>query len=94
MLHLYSAFLCTQNALRRRGESPQPPPMSSILLDDAMAAILHQNTLHTPAYGWKGDSYEANQFMGLLGGHVGQRPMGKFGQEVLVLFLEGHHGIF
>ncbi len=34
---------------------------------------------------------------GLLGGHCGQRPMGKFGQGAGVtplLFFEGHPGIF
>ncbi len=34
---------------------------------------------------------------GLLGGHDGQRPMGKFGQDAGVtplLFFEGHPGIF
>ncbi len=55
LLHLYSAFLGTQSALHRRGESPQPPPMCSIHLDDATAAILRQNTHHTPAYWWRGD---------------------------------------
>jgi len=29
------------------GESPQPPPMCSIHLDDVMAAILRQNAHHT-----------------------------------------------
>ncbi len=35
--------------------------------------------------------------MGLLGGHDGQRPMGKFGQDTGVtplLFFEGHPVIF
>ncbi len=31
-------------------ESPQPPPVCSIHLDDGMAAKLRQNALHTPAY--------------------------------------------
>ncbi len=48
LLHLYSA-------LHRRGESPQPPPMCSIHLDDATAAILHLSAHHTPAYWWRGD---------------------------------------
>ncbi len=65
LLHLYSAFLGTQSALHRRGESPQPPPMCSIHLDDATAAILLQNAHHTPAYWWRGDRViEANQCMG------------------------------
>ncbi len=50
LLHLYSAFLGTQSALHRKGEPPQPPPMCSIHLDDATAAILRQNAHHTPAY--------------------------------------------
>ncbi len=36
--------------LHRRGESPCPPPVCSIHLDDATAAILRQNTPHTPVY--------------------------------------------
>ncbi len=54
-LHLYSTFLGTQSALHTRGESLQPPPMCSIHLDDVTAAIVHQNTHHTPAYRWRGD---------------------------------------
>ncbi|GAA6098726.1 uncharacterized [Tachysurus ichikawai] len=37
------------------GESPQPPPMRSIHLDDATTAILRQNAHHTPAYWYRGD---------------------------------------
>ncbi len=70
LLHLYNAFLGTQSALHERrrggGGSPEPPPMCSIHLDDAMAAILHQNTHHTPVYWWRGDSDEANQCMGMI----------------------------
>ncbi len=56
LLHLNSAFLGTQSALHCEGISPQPPPaVSSIHLDDETAAILHQNTHHTPAYWWRGD---------------------------------------
>jgi len=40
--------------------------MESIHLDDAMAAILRQNAHHTPAYWWRGDSDEANQYMGMI----------------------------
>ncbi len=54
LLHLYSAFLGPQSALHRRGESPHPPPVCSIHLDDATAAIVHQNAHHTPAYWWRG----------------------------------------
>ncbi len=42
LLHLYSAFLGTQSALHRMGGSLQAPPMCSIHLDDATAAILHR----------------------------------------------------
>ncbi len=55
LLHLYSAFLGTQL-----------PPKCSIHLDDATAAIVHQNVHHTPAYRWRGDSDEANQCMGMI----------------------------
>ncbi len=63
-LHLYSAFLGTQSALHSKGLSPHPPPVCSIHLDDATAAILHQNAHHTPAY-WR-QSDEANQCMGVI----------------------------
>ncbi len=47
LLHLYSAFLGTQSALHSKRESPHPPPMCSIHLDDVTAAIVQQNTPHT-----------------------------------------------
>ncbi len=52
-LHLYSAFLGTQSALHSKGwgESPHPPSVCSIHLDDATAAILRQNAHHTTATG-------------------------------------------
>ncbi len=82
LLHLYSAFLGTLSALHRRGESPQPPLMCSIHLEDATAAILHQNPHHTPAYWWRGDKeMKPIGVCGLLGGHDGQRSMRKFGQD-------------
>ncbi len=97
-LHLYSAFLGTQSALHRRGESPQPPSMCSIHLDDATAAILHQNAQHTPAYWWRGDRVmKPISVWGWWGGHDAQRPMGEFGQDAGVtplLFFEWHPGIF
>ncbi len=37
LLHLYSAFQGTQSALHTRGESPQPPPVCSIHLDEVRA---------------------------------------------------------
>ncbi len=83
LLHLYSAFPSTQSALHRRGGSPHPPPVCSIHLDDAAAAVLCQNAHHTPAYWWRGDrEMKPISVWGWLGGHDGQRPMGKFGQDV------------
>ncbi len=73
LLYLYNPVLGTQSALNSKGESPHPPPVCSIHLDDATAAILRQNAHHRvmkPISVW-----------GLLGGHDGQRPMGKFGQD-------------
>ncbi len=66
LLHLYSAFLGTQSALHSNGgissstTSVQHPP------DDVTAPIVRQNTPHTPAYWWRGDSDEANQCMGMI----------------------------
>ncbi|MGL4646505.1 MAG: hypothetical protein ACRCVL_05260, partial [Cetobacterium sp.] len=36
-------------------ETPQPPPMCTIHLDDVTTAILRQNAHHTPAYWWRRD---------------------------------------
>ncbi len=99
LLHLYSTFLGTQSASHRRGESPQPPPVCSVHLDDATAAIVCQNAHYTPAYWWRGDSVmKPISVWGWLGGHDGQRPVGKFGQDAggytPTLFFEGHPGIF
>ncbi len=94
---LYSTFLGTQSALHSKGVSPHPPPMCSIHLDDAMAAIVRQNAHHTPAYWWRGDRVmKTISVWGWLGGHDGQRPVGEFGQDAGVtplLFFEGHPGI-
>ncbi len=72
--------------------------MCSIHLVDATAAILRQNAHHTPAYWWRGDRVtKPIGVWGWLGAHVGQRPMGKFGQDagvILLLFFKGHPGIF
>ncbi len=95
MLHLYSAFLCTQSALHSKGLYPHPPPVCSIHLDDATAAILHQNAHHTPVERRQSD--EANQCMGMIrrpwwsedNGHVLPGCRG-----CTLLFLEGHPGIF
>ncbi len=66
LLHLYSTSLDTQSALHSNGgissstTSVQHPP------DDVTAAIVRQNTPHTPAYWWRGDSDEVNQCMGMI----------------------------
>ncbi len=89
-LHLYSAFLLflsTQSALHCEGGggSPRPPPVCSIHLDDATAAIVCQTAHHTPAYWWRGDRVmKPISVWGWLGGHDGQRPIGKFGQDAEV----------
>ncbi len=50
--------------------------MCSIHLNDATAAIVRQNTHHTPAYWWRGDRVmKPNSVRGWLGGHDGQRPV-------------------
>ncbi len=53
---------------------------------------------HTPVYWWRGDrGRKPISVWGWLGGHDGQRPMGKFGQNAGVtplLFFEEHPGIF
>ncbi len=63
-----------------------------------LAAILHQNAHHTPPYWWRGDRVmKPISVWGWLGGHDGQRPMGKFDQDAGVTplqFFEGHPGIF
>ncbi len=61
--------------------------MCSIHLDDATAAIVRQNAHHTSAYWWRGDRVmKPISVWGWLGGHDGQRPMGKFGQVTRILF--------
>ncbi len=52
--------------------------MCSIHLDDATAAILRQNAHHTPTYWWRGDRVmKPISVWEWLGGHGGQRPIGK-----------------
>ncbi len=96
LLHyIYIALLSTKSALRCQGVSPHPPSVCSIHLDDATAAIVHQNVPpHTSLLVERRPSEAVNQqIWGLLGGHDGQRPMGKFGQDAEVtplLFFERH----
>ncbi len=79
-IHVNSAFL---SALHYQGVSPHPPPVSSIHLDDATAAIVRQNAHLTPDYRWRGDRV-IQQIWELLGGHDDQRQMDKFGQDATV----------
>ncbi len=82
LLNLYSAFLGAQSDLHRMRESPQPPPMCSIHLDDCDGShIAPERPPHTSLLVERRQSNEANRCTGLLGGHDGQRPMGKFGQN-------------
>ncbi len=53
-LHLYSTFLSTQSTLHCEGDLPICHKCS-IHLDDATAAIVRQNSHHTPAYWCRGD---------------------------------------
>ncbi len=91
LLQLYST-------LHRRGgggggESAQSPPVCSIHLDDAAAAILRQNAQHTPVYWWRGDRVmKPISAWGWLGGHDGQRPMDA--RLTPLLFFKEHPGIF
>ncbi len=54
-------------------------------------------TTHQLIGGEETEWWSQSVYGGLLGGHCGQRPMGKFGQGAGVtplLFFEGHPGIF
>ncbi len=54
-------------------------------MDDATAAILRQNApQHTSLLERRPSDEPNQQIWGLLGGHDGQRPMGKFGQDAEV----------
>ncbi len=98
LLCLYSAFLGTQSALHRRGgdllNHHQCAASTWMMRRQPYCArtpTTHQltggeETVMKPIGVW-----------GWLGGHDGQRPMGKFGQNAGVtplLFFEGHPGIF
>ncbi len=96
--YIYIALFWVLKALYiEGGESPQPPPVCSIHLDDATAAIVRQNDHHTPAYWWRRERVMKPIVWGLLGDHDGQRPMGEFSQDAGVkplLFFKWHPGIF
>jgi len=62
---MYKIIIITAlKALYIEGESPQPPPMRGIRLDDVMAAILRQNTHHIRASWWRGDRVMKSQLKG------------------------------
>jgi len=63
LLQLYSTFLVLKALYMEGGMSSTNTNKCSIHLDNAKAAILHQKAHHTPAYWWRGDSDEANQFV-------------------------------
>ncbi len=65
LLHLYSAFLGTQSALHRSGESPQPPPMCSIHLDGSH--IAPESPPHTSLLVERRPSDEANIYILVYG---------------------------
>ncbi len=105
MMHLYCALLCIVVHPKRftimwGGVSPpQPPPMSSIHLDDATAATWQrrQYAHHTPATGGEEREIEPIKWMGLLGGHDWQGPVvgiwpGHRGYSPILY--ENCHGIF
>ncbi len=97
MCYIYIALFWVLKALYIvRRVSPHPPPVCSIHLDDATAAILRQNAHHTPAYWWRGDRVmKPISVWGWLGGHDGgRRPIGKFGQGYTPTLFQGHPGIF
>ncbi len=100
-LHLYSAFLGTQSTLHSvcvcvgGGGSPQPPPVCSIHPNNAKAAILRQNSHHTPAYWWRGD--RVMKPIGVwrwLGGHDGQWANLARMPGLHPYSFQGHPGIF
>ncbi len=95
-LHLYSAFLSTllcQGDISSSTTSVQHPP--------GWCGGSHsapERPPHTSLLVERRPSDETNQqIWGLLGGHDGQRPMEKFGQDAGVTplsFFERHPGIF
>ncbi len=72
MKHLYSALLCMVVHPKRFtimwGVSPQPPPVCSIYLDDAMAATVQRRQCahHTPATGGEEREIEPIKWMGII----------------------------
>ncbi len=97
LLNLYIAFLGTQSTLHRRGESRQPPPMCSIHLDDATAAIVRQNPPHTSLLVERRQSDEANQSMGMIRRLWWSEANGEIWpgcQGYTLLFFKARPGIF
>ncbi len=67
LLYLHSAFLSTQSASHRRGESPQPPPMCSIHTGwCAGSHIVPERPPHTSLLVERRQNDEANQCMGMI----------------------------
>ncbi len=67
ILYIYKALFWVLKVLYIEvGKSSQPPPMCSIHLEDATAAIVRQNAHHTPPYWWRGEDDEANQCTGMI----------------------------
>ncbi len=84
MSYIYIALFWGLKALYIvRGVSPHPPPVCSIHLDDETAAIVLYTGTRTPTTHQLTDGEETVMkpisVWGWLGGHDGQRPVGKFG---------------
>ncbi len=93
-LHLYSAFLGTQSALHRRGNLLNHHQcVASTWMMRRQPYCAKTPTTHHQLIG----VMKTISVWELLGGHDGQRLMGKFGHDAGVtplLFFEGHPGIF
>jgi len=84
--HIYIAlFLCTQSALHMEGRISSTTAIvqhQSGWWDDSH--IAPERPPHTSLLVERRQSDEANHYIwGWLGGHDGQRPMGKFGQDAM-----------
>ncbi len=68
--YIYIALSAFSKHSKHQGVSPQPPPVCSIHLDDATAAILRQtHTTHQLTDGEETVMKSNQQIWGLLGGH-------------------------
>ncbi len=84
MLHVYSAFLDTQSPFTLWGWISSSTTSVQHQLDDMTA--VYSAPKNTAAYWWRGNRVmkPISRYMGWLGGHDAQRPMGKFGQDAEV----------